>query len=215
MSDVKPQRRPYRSPRRAARAAGTREAILVAAHRLFLTAGWTNTTIAAVASAAGVSNETVYASFGSKKAILRELVVRAVRAGEPDTPLTEQPSLKKIMRETDQGRQIELFAADIAALLDRVAPLMDVVRTASQTSDELAALYAQLHAGRRKNLEWFAGVLQQHGPLRGGLDAETAGGLIWRLASPELFLLARRVENVSRRAFADWLAATLKRLLLD
>jgi hypothetical protein len=63
---------------------------------------------------------------------------------------------------------------------------MDVVRVASQTDTEIAKLYARLHMGRRKNLEWFAGALLRNGPLRGGMDAEAAGTMIWRLASPEL-----------------------------
>jgi hypothetical protein len=100
-------------------------------------------------------------------------------------------------------------------VLSRVAPLMDVVRVASQTDTEIAKLYARLHMGRRKNLEWFAGALLRNGPLRGGMDAEAAGTMIWRLASPELFLLIWRVEGASLRAYAGWLAATLKLLLLE
>jgi len=215
MPDVKPPKRTYRSPRRTAHAAETREAILAAAHQLFLTGGWTNTTIAAVASAAGVANETVYASLGSKAAILQELVVRAVRADDRHTPLKHQQARRAIMQETDQRRQIALFATDIVAVLDRVAPLMDVVRAASDANDEIAALYAQLHHGRLKNLEWLAGLLLQNGPLRRGLDAKAAGAIIWRLASPELFLLARRIEKASSEAYAHWLANTLGLLFLE
>jgi AcrR family transcriptional regulator len=215
MSSVKPQKRPYSSPKRAAQAAETREAVLSAAYRLFLSEGWTKTTIAAVAAAAGVSNETVYGGFGSKKALLQELIIRTVRDTEPETPLTAQQTPRRIAQERDRGRQIELFADDVAKVLSRVAPLMDVVRGAAGTDAEIAELYARLHMGRRKNLEWFAGALIQNGPLRGGMDAKTAGTILWRLASPDLFLLVRRVEGASQRAYADWLATSLKLLLLE
>jgi AcrR family transcriptional regulator len=215
MPNVKRQKQSYRSPKRAAQAAETREDVLSAAHRLFLSEGWTGTTIAAIAAAAGVSNETVYGGFGSKKALLQELIIRTVRNTEPDTPLIEQQIPSRIAQETDQGRQIELFADDVTKVLSRVAPLMDVVRGAAGTDAEIAELYARFHAGRRKNLEWFAGALIRNGLLRGGMDAKAAGMILWRLASPDLFLLLRRVEGASQQAYADWLAASLKLLLLE
>jgi len=215
MPDVKPQRRPYRSRKRAAQAAETREVVLAAAHDLFLARGWVKTTIAGIASAAGVANETVYSSFGSKKALLQQLISRAVRGIRPDTPLTAQETPRRIAQETDQARQIDLFSDDIAEVLTRVAPLMDVVRVAAETDAAIADLYAELHRGRRNNLEWFANALLHNGPLRDRMDAEAAGNILWRLASPDLFLLMRRMEGASQRSYAEWLATSLKLLLLD
>lgn len=215
MPSVKPPTRPYRSPRRTSQAAETRLAVLSAAHREFLAKGWTRTTIAGIASAASVSNETIYSSFGSKKAVLQELVLRAVRGDQPATPLTEQAMPRRIADETDQARQVELFADDIARVLERVAPLMDVARTASRTDADIAALYTQFHQGRRRNLDWFASALSRNGPLRGGMDAKAAGDTLWRLASPDLYLLVRHDEGTSQQAYVEWLATSLKILLLD
>lgn len=214
MKEVKPAKRPYRSPRRAAQAAQTREAILAAAERQLVDAGWKNTTIASIASAAGVAPETIYAGFGSKKMLLQELVVRAVRGAAPAIPLVHQPERQALAEEKNQSRQIDLFASDIASVLDRVAPLMDVVRSAAEGDDEIVALYAELHRGRRKNLEWFAETLLQSGPLRNGMDTTAVTDVLWRLASPELFLLVRRVEKLSSGYYVNWLATTLKALLL-
>lgn len=170
--------------------------------------------MAAIAAAAGVSSETVYSVFGSKKAILEDLIVRKVRGARPGTPLIKQETPGRIAKEQDQARQIELFAEDISKVLARVAPLMDVVRVAAGADPAIAELYAGLHRGRRKNLEWFADALTQNGPLRGEMDPRSAGAIVWRLASPDLFLLMRRVEGVSTRAYTDWLATSLKLLLL-
>lgn len=215
MSSVKPQTRPYRSRKRAEQAARTRGRVLAAAHRLILSEGWAGATIAVIASRAGVSTETVYATFGGKKSILEELVLRAVRGATPETPLTEQATPRAIAGEPNQARQIDLFSDDIAKVLRRVAPLMNVARVAAEGDSSIADLYAGLHRGRRRNLEWFAGALVRNGPLRAGMDEKTAAGIVWRLASPDLFLLMRRVEGVSLGGYADWLAATLKTLLLD
>lgn len=215
MPAVKSLSRPYRSPKRAYQAAETRDGVLLAAQQHFLVIGWTKTTIAGIASAAGVSKETVYSVFGSKKAILRELILRAVRGAAPATPLTEQEAPRRIAAEKDQSRQIELFAGDIAEVLARVAPLMDVARVAGGADPAIAALHVQFHRGRRRNLEWVAEALLRNGPLRGGMDVEAAGGILWRLASPELFLLVRRDEGTSQRDYIEWLTTSLKVLLLE
>jgi len=214
MSDVKPPRRNYRSPQRARQAAETRESILSAARDLFLSQGWSLATVAGIASKAKVSNETVYAIFGSKTALLQELMIRAVRGSMPDVPLPEQEMSRRVAAATDQSRQLDLFAREIASVLERVAPLMDVARTAATTDRSIADLYAGFHRGRRQNLEWFAASLLRNGPLRGAIDAEQAGTLLWRMASPDLYLLVRRVEGLSQAAYAEWLASNLKRLLL-
>ena len=215
MSDVKPRTRPYKSTKRTAQAAETRDGVLSAAHTLFLKKGWVQTTISEIASGAGVSAETVYSNFGSKSALLQELVARTVRGNSPDTPLIDQEAPRLIAGENDQARQVKLFCEDITKVLARVAPLMDVVRMAAATDPVIAKLYSEFHRGRRKNLEWFAGALLRNGPLRDGMDAKAAGLIIWRLASPDLFLLVRRVEGASLRTYTDWLAACLKLQLLD
>jgi AcrR family transcriptional regulator len=210
---VNPKRR-YQSARRSAQAADTRSAVLDAARALFVDTGWQKTTIAAIARAAGVSAETIYAVFGSKTAVLEALVAQAIRGAQPHTPLLEQAGPRAIAVETDQRRQLDIFANDIAEVLSRVAPLVAVVRSAAEGDPELSALYRQLHAGRRHNLDAVAGALLANGPLRAGLDRDEATSIIWRLASPELFLLLRDVDGLDTKAYAGWLAATLAATLL-
>lgn len=213
MSDrVNPARR-YRSDRRSAQAAGTRRAILVAARELFVADGWQKTTIAAIARKAGVSPETVYAVFGNKRAVLDTLLTAAVRGAAPDTPLLEQPTPRAIAAETSQQRQLAIFARDIAAVLSRMAPLMAVVRSAGETDQQLADLYRNLHAGRRRNLQFVIEALRANGPLRQATVADATAQL-WRLVSPELFLLLRDQEGMTPEDYADWLADTLAVTLL-
>lgn len=214
MVDVKPPLRPYRSPKRALQAAETRESVLSAARDLFVSEGWAGATIAGIAKKAGVSNETVYATFGSKSALLEELVTRAVRGDAAELSLPEQEVPMRIASEPSQSRQIELFSHDIASVLERVAPLMDVARAAAATDDAIARLYAGFHRGRRKNLEWFASMLLRNGPLRDGMDARMAGDILWRIASPDLFRLMRQQEGLSQAAYAEWLAQSVKLLTL-
>ena len=128
---VKPKRR-YRSARRASQASDTRAAVLSAARELFIREGWQQATIAAIARQADVSVETVYAGFGSKAALLQEVVVASVRGPRPGTALMDQAGPRASLQAPDQSSQIALFARDIAEVLRGVAPLVAVARAAAE-----------------------------------------------------------------------------------
>ncbi len=209
----KPKRQ-YTSKRRTAAAVQTKKNILQAADRLFRKNGWSGTTIAAIAGEASVSSETIYSVFSNKRSIIRDLIIGTVRRGEPDIPVVEQDRPREVFALRDAGARMDMFCRDIADVLSRVAPLMAIVRTAADTEEELAELYLSLQAGRRQNLLRFAQALQANGNLRDGLDVESATDILWRLASPELFELMSRVEKTDASAFAAWLAAMAKQLLL-
>ena len=92
-----------------------------AAAALFRDRGYDGASIVAIADAAGVAPETVYARFGNKRTLLGELVVRAVR-GEEAAPVPEQAGPRAIAAERDQHRKLRMFAADIVLRLERAAP---------------------------------------------------------------------------------------------
>lgn len=213
VSPVKPKRK-YASTRRVEQAAATREAIVAAARQQFIAAGWHGATIAGVARAAGVSNETIYSIFGNKQALLRAVLERAVRRTELAVPLLEQAGPQAIATAATQQMQIALFAEDITGVLGNVAELMAVVRAAAATDAELTALYRGFHDGRHRNLVFVAKALLDKGPLRDGMDAEAATALLWRLASPELFLLMTDVEGLQAASYAAWLRGALVDALL-
>ena len=147
--------------------------------------------------------------------MIQALVLRAVRGASPDVPLLQQAVPRAVSAASDQSTQLVLFAGDIVAVLERVAPLVAVVREAARAEPELEQLYRDLHAGRRRNLAFVVEALASRGPLRGGMDAEEATGILWRLASPEQFTLSRSVEGLSVDDYRLWLASSLERLLLD
>lgn len=208
---VKPKRA-YRSTRRSAQAADTRGAVLSAARETFMQEGWQKATIAAIARQAGVSVETIYAGFGTKRALLEAVIASTVRGPQPDTPLMDQAGPRAVLQEPDQQRQLALFARDISGVLQRVAPLVAVVRAAAETEPELGELYSGLHRGRRHNFAMMVDALHRHGPLR--VDRDTAVATVARLTSPELFLLVTRVEELSPAQYEAWLSDALVALLL-
>ncbi|UVC10139.1 TetR/AcrR family transcriptional regulator [Rhizobium sp. TH2] len=214
MNDAVKPKRKYDAGRRAAQAADTRNAVIDAARMQFINAGWQATTIAGIAKAAGVSPETIYATFRNKQAILQAVVERAVRGNQPEQPLLEQAGPAAIRQARDHDRQIALFAKDISRVLANVADVMAVVRTAAETDPALAQLYAALHEGRRRNLGFVAAALLATGTLRNGMGEAEVTAHIWRLASPELYLLMSKVEGLTEEAYAEWLHEALTRQLL-
>ena len=82
---VNPPRK-YDASRRQERAREPRRAVLAAAHAMFVEQGYAQTTMAAVAEAAGVSVETVYKAFGNKAKLVKACFDVAV-AGD-DEPIS-------------------------------------------------------------------------------------------------------------------------------
>lgn len=214
MNEDKPKRR-YNSGRRTAQAAENRSSVLRAARRMFIEAGWQGATIASIAGEAGVSAEMIYSVFGSKRALLERLVSEAVRGASSEVPLLEQAGPQGVKSAKTQSGQLALFSGDISTVLSRVAPLVNVVRIAGDSDPEMAKLYKGLHKGRRHNLEFVVDALLANGPLKQGLDRNEAVAIVWRLASPELFLLLTSVEGLSSARYADWLERALAAQLLD
>lgn len=204
-------RRPYRSDRRRAQAQETRSLVLDAADELFVEKGYAGTSIAAVAERAGVSPESVYGHFGTKRALLGELFRRAVR-GPDSAPVPQQSVPQRLASLRDQGEQLRLFASDITPRIERGGPLMGVLACAARGDDELAGLLTTLHGDRLRNLRTLVDALATNGPLR--LPPDEALDTVWALTSPELHELLVRERRWPRRRYEEWLAASLQRLLL-
>ena len=205
------EKRAYRSERRREQVEGTRTKVLDAAEDLFQERGYDGASIAAIAAAANVSEETVYTRFGTKRALLGEVVARAVRGADP-RPVPEQERPRSLAAESDQFEQLRLFAADIAERLERAAPLVVLVGDAARNEPELAELLDRLHRDRLGNLRLLVDSLLSNGPIR--LSNKDALETIWALTSPELHQLLVRVRGWSRSRYRAWLTDSLAALLL-
>lgn len=208
------KRRRYDSTRRQAQARETRHQILAAARDLFITRGFTGTTIEAIAQEAGVAVETVYAGFGSKRALLARLVDRAVGGDDEPTQILERPGPQQVRSETDQRSQLHMFARDMADIMERVGPLFGVMRAAATTEPEIAALLERLLSARRENLGVFVQWLAHNGPLRPMLTEGEATDTVWTLTSAEVHHLLTVDRGWSKERYIQWLGDTLVVVLL-
>ena len=88
--EPKQVKRSYDATRRAEAAARTRQSILEAARTLFAENGYSATSMAAIAQAAGVALDTVYASAGRKPALVRLLVETAISGTDQAVPAEQR-----------------------------------------------------------------------------------------------------------------------------
>src|SRR5258708_10128263 len=207
-------RRRYNAPRRREAAQTTRRAIVAAATRLFVERGYAATIMAAIAEAAGVSHETVHATFGPKPALFRHLVELALSGTEEPVPALEREIVAQVRAERDPARIIDLFAHTVRLLHQRLAPLFEVLSAGAQTDAELRIFANELSERRVGHMRAFATDLAAAGGLREGISVELAGDVIWAMNSPQFYLLYVRDRGWTPEFFEPWLADTWKRLLL-
>lgn len=206
--------RPYRSPLRAERARANRVAVLREAHRMFLADGYGRTSVAAVAAAAGVSEDLVYKLFGNKRGLVVEVLNFAV-TGVGDSPtVLEQDRPRQVREETDQRRQLALFAEDISERTRHGRPVDDVIRSAGEVDPVLAAKRAEMHRQRLTNLRTFIDWLGANGPLRDGLDPDEAAATVWTVTGPDVHRLLVDDLGWDHDHYRAWVHRTLEAALL-
>jgi len=209
------KRRRYVSPLRADQARRTRDRVVAAAHELFLRDGYAATPVTAIAAQAGVAADTVYATFGTKRSVLKAVMDANVGGDGAPVKLLDREAPQRMRAETDQRRQVALLAAGISRQLERARPLDDVLRAAAGVEPEVAALREdQQLRQRREAMDTVARWIRARGPLRGGMPAKAAGAVLWTLTSSEVHHMLRESCGWSAPRYERWLRDTLLRTLL-
>jgi AcrR family transcriptional regulator len=209
----KPKRK-YDSKRRQEQARKTRRQILDAALKLFSENGYAGATIEAIAQEAGVAPITIYSVFGNKRSILAGLIDISVGGDDEPVPLLQRPGPQSVLKERDPASQIHRFADDISNILERVAPVFEIMRIAAKIEPEIAEMLEKLLVERLENLGKFVQHVSDNGGLREGLGVDLGAEIVWTIASPEVYHLLTIDRTWSKERFSEWLGDTLTRLLL-
>lgn len=209
---VKP--RAYRSPLRSQQAHGTRRAVLDAASELFRAHGYAATTMGAVARAAGVALDTVYASVGPKPVLFRLLLETAISGTDEAVSAEQRDYVQVIRAEPDAAAKLAIYAAALGRIQPRLAPLFQVLQQAGTVHRELAELWEEIATRRAVNMRLLAAELAAAGGLRDGLTEAEAADVLWSLNSPELYLLLVDQRGWDPPRYERFLADAWRRLLL-
>jgi AcrR family transcriptional regulator len=215
MSDgVKPRRR-YDSPRRRDQAAATRQAILAAAQRLFERHGYAATSMADIASEAGVSLKTVYVAFETKRGVLLALWHLLLRGDEKPIPVGERTWFRAVLDEPDPERQLRRNVHNAKTVRARIAQLLEVLRSAAAGDPEIAALWSRIQAEFYDNQRSIVQVLHEKGALRHGLNVSRATDILWTLNHPNLYRLLVNDRGWTPDQHEQWLGDLLCSQLLE
>ena len=198
--------RAYSSEHRRRQAEETRLAIRRAARLLFVASGLAATTVEAIAKKAGVSPATVYATYGSKPAIM----VAIIDEMEAESGLREEIPL--LLAEPDPRRQLDLFVSGHVRLLVAGA---DVLRAALEArgEPEVRALLERGDGNRRRGIEALVAGWVERGVLPEAAG-RSAVERMWLLTSVESFVLAVDRLGWEAQALERWLAGLLAREVL-
>jgi AcrR family transcriptional regulator len=181
--------RSYRSPHRREQAAATRLCVLAAARDLFQDRGYAATTVADVARRAGVSVDTVYASIGRKPELVLAVIDTVLGGGDEPVPAEQRDYVRAVRAEPTARGKIEIYAAAVALLVPRTAPLQEALRKAGDTDATCAQTWNRLVNRRAANMLLFASDLRSTGDLRADLSDREVADIVWSTNAAEFWLL--------------------------
>ncbi|WP_278102718.1 helix-turn-helix domain-containing protein [Microbacterium proteolyticum] len=185
----------------------TRRRILAAAGAEFASHGYRAATVAKLASAAGVSVQTLYLAWGSKRALLRAWTEAAI-AGDAAAP---DEAAARFRDELTAGERVDLIAEIFIDVAGRAATAWAVYRDAAGVDPEIADDWDDLQR-RRHGL--FIRLVHGMPDLAPGLSPSEAVDTAWAIASPETYELLVGRRGYTLEEFRAWVSRSLRAALL-
>lgn len=209
--DVK---RPYDASRRQEATRATKREVVAAARRLFLELGYPATTMARIADESGVPPATMYRLFGSKRAILKEVL--DVSFGGDDEPIEFQhrPEVRAAFAEQDPAATLDAFADLHVYVMKRAAALQHVLATSAVVDDEAAEMLEVTREQRHTGQGRIVRDLARRKALHPGLTQAVATDIVYTLMSPEVYRILTVERGWTEQAYRAWLASSLRAQLL-
>jgi AcrR family transcriptional regulator len=196
----------------AARIARTEKAILDAAQDLFVDQGYVSTTLAQIAERAGVATRTVFVRFGSKIALFRRVIDRALAGDDEPTDLAHRPSASQATTAPTLPQRLDALIELTVGIMERTAALFDVAAQAEGLEPELAVAW---QAGRRATADlarsfWKRATTDNLLPTHA--DAELLAITTDVLICADTMVHLRRTRHWTAKAHRTWLKTSLDAL---
>jgi AcrR family transcriptional regulator len=209
---VKP-RRTYDATGRRAQAAANRRAVIAAASALFLEQGYGRTTIAAIAGEAGVSAETVYATFGSKAELLHRVWDVTIGGDDEEVVFHERAEVQALMAEPDLRTRLLRHAELSARTAQRIAPFLLMVQSAAGAEAAAGAMLEEMGRQRMVGMGVMAKMAAATGQL--AVSEEECRDVVWSMTDGLLWHRLVQERGWSQERFAAWLGRLWVSLLVD
>jgi len=177
-----------------------------------LSTGYGETTINAVAAAAQVSPQLVYASFGGKAGLLSAVVDVLVGGDDEAVLLRDRPEIVAL-KEARNKRELALAAARLATEINtRVGPMLHLIDSVAGSDASVAELRDTLVAFQKEDCRRFARDHRQF--IRKDFDIDQAGEIIRTVGGHQVWQSLVIDGGWSTQDYQNWLADSYARLLL-
>lgn len=198
---------------RATKARETRRRMRAAALKLFTEQGYATTSMQAIADQARVAVQTLYFTFGTKRALLTEILDVAVAGDEEPVPTLERPWVAQALAATP-AEQLRVQARAAREIYERVAPVLEVIRDAAGADPELADLWETNNTQRAAVQQKLITALAAKTQLRAGLNTTTATDIALAFQTPEMYQYLTCRRRWSPHHWEAWTAQALIEQLL-
>jgi AcrR family transcriptional regulator len=196
----------HRVPLRRRQALETRRAIAQTARSLFAERGYAATSIEVLAEEAGVAARTVYAIFGTKKAILGAIC---------EEWLTEAGVMESVaegLAMPDLRRRLAVVAHSMRRQWESERGVRAMLDGAAASDADVARMVGSWKDDRARSLRSVVAGLEAG--LRPGVDGDRAGAIIRALTSPDIYCELVTAEGWSPAQYEEWLDGLLCDVLL-
>jgi AcrR family transcriptional regulator len=196
----------------------TRRQVLVAARQEFAERGYSAATVNRIAERANVAVQTLYSSWGSKRALLRGVMETSI-TGDDDAMFGDTPPIAPMLRAVpaavrgDGAAYLRHVAHEFRVLAERATVGWQTYRDAAAVDPEAAQDWQQLMELRRQGFRMIVSQIPKN-QLRPGLTPEAAGDTAWVIASPDSRDQLIRRAGYTYDELEKWVRVTLTAALL-
>jgi AcrR family transcriptional regulator len=204
--------RRYSSPLREESTAATRHRIVSAAAGLFSSRGYSATTLPAIATAAGVSVQSVHLA-GPKARLLVAAFELSFAGDEGEHPFAERPAVVEIM-EMPSSQAVDAYCVFVALANEKSSGVMHALRAAAETDAEVAELLVELGDRGHQDFLTAVGWAEGRGLLHGDANADERAEVLAYLAGAETYRYFVGLSGWSHERYSAWLRNAIEQLVL-
>ena len=205
--------RNYDSRRRREAAAARRQRMVDSARDLFVAHGYGRTTMRDIAAAAGTSVKTVEAAFGTKGALLKQVVDIAIAGDHDRVPVVDRPVVEQLRQQPDVDMFLTLYAQMVTDISARLAPVSSVVEQAAGTDADIDELRRTMAENRLFGAGYMARLLAEKAHPERHIDVEETADVFFLFNDPSVYRTLVTERGWPPTRFLAWLAETYRRLL--
>jgi AcrR family transcriptional regulator len=206
-------KRRYDNSRRLAQVRATRLKVIETAKGLFIEHGYPATTLEVVADAADVALPTLYRMFGSKRALLKEVLDTSFGGDDEPIAFGDRPEQQQALTEPDPLALVRSFARICRLFMERSSEMFHILSTAAQVDPEIAELENEIRRQRHTGQARIVAAIAARNALDPELSLSDAEDMAYATLSPEVHRILTTERHWTADQYEGWLARALSSLL--